>query len=78
MIKSKLMILGVILALSLLSAGSYYFYTKGSQAKEQEIIIQKQETYINTRRRIDEATRNDQSLDSAIDRLRTRQQNRSK
>jgi len=78
MIKSKLFLISVLLALVALSSGAYYFYNKGSKVKEQEIIIQQQETYINTRRRIDEATRTNQSLDSAIDRLRTRQQNRNK
>lgn len=72
------MIGAVILLLSLASVASYYLYNKGFKAKEQEVIIQQQETYIQTRRRIDEATSDNRSVNDALDRLRARQESRSK
>jgi hypothetical protein len=72
------MIGAVILLLSLASVASYYLYNKGFKAKEQEVIIQQQETYIQTRRRIDEATSDNRSVNDALDRLRARQKSRSK
>lgn len=72
------MIGAVILLLSLAGVASYYLYNKGFKAKEQEVIIQQQENYIQTRRRIDEATSDNRSVNDALDRLRARQKSRSK
>jgi hypothetical protein len=72
------MIGAIILLFSLAGVASYYLYNKGFKAKEQEVIIQQQETYIQTRRRIDEATSDNRSVNDALDRLRARQKSRSK
>ncbi len=76
-IRNKLMIGAILLVLSLASAASYYFYSKGYKVKEQEVIIEQQENYIETRKRIDEATSGNRSVSDAVDRLRLRQQKRS-
>jgi hypothetical protein len=77
-ITNKIVIGAIIILLTSLGAGSYYLYNKGFKAKEQEVIIQQQENYIQTRRRIDEATSDNRSVSDAVDRLRARQQERSK
>lgn len=76
MIKSKLYLIFAVAIVFLLSTGAYYFYRKGSDQKQQEVTIQTQQTYIDTRKRIDEATTNNKSFDSAVDKLRSRQQER--
>ena len=68
----------IILAFTSAISLGYYLYNKGSEAKEQEIIVKQQETYIETRRRIDEATGGDRSVSDAVDRLRSRQEQRNK
>ena len=72
------MIGAVIFLFSLAGLAGYYFYNKGFKAKEREVIIEQQENYIQTRRRIDEATSSNRSVSDAVDRLRARQESRSK
>jgi hypothetical protein len=72
------MIGAIILLFSAAGFAGYYFYNKGFNAKEREVIIQQQENYIQTRRRIDEATSTNRSVSDAISRLRARQESRSK
>lgn len=61
-----------------LSGASFYFYNKGKNEAEKVIILEQQQQYINTRKRIDEATSPNRSPDAARDRLRQRQETRSK
>ena len=53
------------------------FYHSSEKYKNQEVIIKQQENYIETRKRIDEATSGNRSVSDAVDRLRLRQQKRS-
>jgi hypothetical protein len=78
LITNKLAVGAVILFFSIAIGASYYLYQKGFKAKEREVIIQQQENYIQTRRRIDEATSDNRSVSDALDRLRVRQRERSK
>jgi hypothetical protein len=78
LITNKLMIGAVILLFGLAGGVGYYLYNSGFKAKEREVIIQQQENYIQTRRRIDEATSGNRSVSDAVDRLRARQESRSK
>jgi len=77
MIKSKLLLISMLAVVFALASGAFFFYQKGANKKEQEITIKQQQTYIDTRKRIDEAANKNQSFDSAVDKLRTRQQNRT-
>jgi hypothetical protein len=77
LITNKLMIGAIIFLLTAAGAASYFLYNKGFKAKEQEVIIEQQENYIETRRRIDEATSGNRSVSDAVDRLRLRQQKRN-
>ena len=76
-ITNKLTIIAVVLSLASVSGASYFLYYKGVTDTKQEVIIQQQETYIETRRRIDEATSGNRSVSDAVDRLRLRQQKRN-
>jgi hypothetical protein len=78
MIRNKLYIIMAAFIAAGLSLYTFYVFNKGQETVEKKVIIEQQENYINTRRRIDEATRSNGDVDSAIERLRLRQQNRSK
>jgi hypothetical protein len=77
LITNRIVIGAVLLALVLAFGASYLLYSKGVKDTKQEVIIQQQETYIETRRRIDEATSDTRSVSDAVDRLRLRQQKRN-
>ena len=77
-ITNKLTIIAVVLSLAGLSSGAYYFYNKGQVAVQQEVIIKKQETYIETRKQLDASDSVDPSLGAAVERLRSRQKLRNK
>jgi hypothetical protein len=77
LMRSKLLLLSLGLAVSLAGGAAYYFYDKGQETVKREIFIEKQKSYIDTRRRIDEATRNNSSVDDALNRLRERQLKRN-
>jgi hypothetical protein len=77
-IKSKAFLLSTALMVSLLGSAVYYIYNQGQQSIYKEVTIERQENYIETRRRIDEATRTTNSLDAARQRLLERQLRRQK
>jgi hypothetical protein len=76
LIKSKLLLGAGLFLIPLILSSIYIVYQKGVKANEAEVLIQQQENYIETRRRIDEATSGNRSVSDAVDRLRARQQTR--
>jgi hypothetical protein len=77
LIKNKVVLLLLVLVISLASSAAYFFYDRGKQAVRQEVTIQQQQSYIDTRKRIDEATRTTGTVDDALNRLRERQSRRN-
>lgn len=69
------LIVPVVAALGIFLLG-YYIYQKGEQSKEQEVLIQQQDDYINTTKRIQDAVKSNRNndVDAAREWLRQRNQ----
>jgi hypothetical protein len=71
--------IGVAIIVFSLSLGlGFFIYNKGKEVKAQEVVIKQQETYIDTRKRIDAVSRHNTSVDDATKRLLERQSKRNK
>ena len=76
-IKSKLALISFLVVIAGILASGSYLYLKGGQDTERKVLIQQQQSYIETRKRIDESTRSTSSVDDALSRLRSRQEQRN-